>query len=404
MILGFYYKNGLLFFFCLQGLIFAYLLVRKGIKHDNAPSKWLSLFVFLCSLYLMPWMFGHANWYAKDGFRDFLFFAPLHQLFLLGPVIYAYTRALLNPNFSLKGQEWWHFAPAIAYGLYSLVVFITDVFILDQYWFYADGRDKDLAPWYQICGLISMVTYAGLSVRYYFRYRRLAVQELSYADSVRFSWIKRYLIVFLFVLLLRLSFLIILPEWGSFGLKFWYYLCFAILTYYIALEGYTNTVESLVPVRDSGLDFHAGSRSPVNATEHLVSPPVKEDSSVKLARVTTQKQALEQLMQEQALYRNPTLTLTEVAQALGTHSRQVSRLINQGFAMNFNDYVNQYRVAAVKDSFQRGEQTERTLLGIALDCGFNSKTTFNRVFKKVTGQTPLKYLNTLDARKSNIES
>ena len=60
--------------------------------------------------------------------------------------------------------------------------------------------------------------------------------------------------------------------------------------------------------------------------------------------------------------------------------------------MNFNDFVNKYRVEEVKKAFDNGDHKKSTLLGIAFDCGFNSKATFNRAFKKNTGLSPKDYL------------
>jgi len=63
--------------------------------------------------------------------------------------------------------------------------------------------------------------------------------------------------------------------------------------------------------------------------------------------------------------------------------------------MNFNDCINKYRIEAIKNSFINGEHKKSTLLGIAFDCGFNSKATFNRAFKKNTGKTPKEFIETL---------
>ncbi|UFH57776.1 AraC family transcriptional regulator [Spirosoma sp. KNUC1025] len=73
-------------------------------------------------------------------------------------------------------------------------------------------------------------------------------------------------------------------------------------------------------------------------------------------------------------------------------TRRVSQIINQGFGMNFNDFVNLYRIKAVIAQIQSGNHTMYTLLGIAYECGFNSKSTFNRAFKKRTGLAPRDYL------------
>ena len=74
--------------------------------------------------------------------------------------------------------------------------------------------------------------------------------------------------------------------------------------------------------------------------------------------------------------------LTDVAKKLKTNASVISRTINQGFQMNFNDCINNYCIEAVKSRFTNEEHKKSTLLGIAYDCGFNSKAIFNRAFKK----------------------
>lgn len=403
---SFYYKSAFLFFFFTQGLIFTFLILKKGIAHRNLAAKYLSLFVFLGSLYLCPWMLGHEGWYAHDGYREFLFFMPFHQVFLMGPVIFFYTKSLLTPDFRISKQELLHFAPGLLYLVYSLIVFVTDQLILDEYYFYADGRDKDLSPWYQISGLASMILYTVLSIRYYNGYRHRIFQELSYADTVLFKWIKRYLIALLIILSLRIFFMVLYPEWGSFGKKWLYYLIFAFLLYYIALSGYNYLIEvvSHTQIRN----FGNGNRPP-----HPLE--LKEDPSIQIIKVEKEtktedtqlemwKPKILKLVVEDQAFQNPTLTLHDLATALDTTSKQISYVINQGFDMNFNDFINHYRVEAVKKQFEEGAYLQYTVLSIALNCGFNSKTTFNRVFKRNTSLTPQQYLTQLNKKASGSEN
>jgi AraC-like DNA-binding protein len=107
------------------------------------------------------------------------------------------------------------------------------------------------------------------------------------------------------------------------------------------------------------------------------------------------KSKIETLIQAEKLYQNPELTLTDLAKKLETTASVISKTINQGFQMNFNDCINNYRIKAVKKSFADGEDKKSTLLGIAFDSGFNSKATFNRAFKKNTGKTPKEFIETL---------
>ena len=96
--------------------------------------------MFLCAMYIAPYMLGYAGWYSKKITSEILFFIPFMQVLLIGPVIYFYTKSLLNPSFKISKKEWYHLIPAIAYLIYSLIIFITDKLILDEFYFYADGN------------------------------------------------------------------------------------------------------------------------------------------------------------------------------------------------------------------------------------------------------------------------
>lgn len=385
------FQTACLLFCFVQGLLFAGLLLARGREYGHQPSYWLSLFLLLCSCYIVPFMLGYSGWYSMDGYREFLFFVPFQQFFLIGPVIYCYTRSLLDADFRLQGTDWLHFLPGGLYLLYSVVIFVVDVFVLEgDFYFYADGRDKDLAPWYQVTGLLAMLLYSALSLRQYNRYRKRIFEELSYADTVVFSWVKQYLIALLIILSLRVTFLILLPNFGSFGKWFWYYLGFAVLYSFIGLAGYTNVVKSLAPL-------HWRRQRPA-AVKKTAEP---EPKAVEAAELNDWKPQILALMEEERLYENPTLTLNDFADRLGITSKQVSGIINQGFGQNFNDFVNSYRVAAVKERFALGDQDQYTILSIALACGFNSKTTFNRVFKRVTARTPVQYLAQMSREKGS---
>lgn len=383
MLFDFGTKSSILLIFFVQGIIFSFLLFKKGIQNENRSSKWLSIFIFLCTMYIAPFMLGYASWYSQKVYRDILFFVPFQQLFLIGPILYFFTQSLLNKSFELTKRDWIHFIPAIAYLIYSLVIVITDKLILSEYYFYADGRDKDLAPWYQMMGLVSMVFYLIISLKYYYRYKRIAFDAVSFANSILFKWLKHFFIAFLLILILRVVFFILNPEWGEFGSKFWYYLCFSILFYFIALNGYFNTIKTSLHINELQIDLQSRSQNDVKPVETTI-PNLDE-----------WKSKIERLMQSERLYKNPSLTLSDIASALDTQPKTISRIVNQGFSMNFNDFINHYRIEAVIEQLKSGEQKTKTFLGIALDCGFNSKATFNRAFKKNTSVSPKQFLDKL---------
>jgi AraC-like DNA-binding protein len=85
------------------------------------------------------------------------------------------------------------------------------------------------------------------------------------------------------------------------------------------------------------------------------------------------------------------LTLSVLAERIGLNASQLSYLVNNGFQQNFNDFVNTYRVEEVKRKLNLPDYQHLSLLGVAFESGFNSKATFNRAFKKLTGNAPSQY-------------
>lgn len=387
---GFGFKSSTLLIFFVHGIIFTLLLLYKGFRNEHKSSFWLAGFIFLCTMYITPFMLGYAGWYGIDGQREVLFFVPFQQLFLLPPILYFYVKSSLNPSFKFQKKDWLHFIPAIVYGVYSLIVWITDTIILDEFYFYADGRDKDFTLWYQVAGFIMLLGYLIASLQRYKQYKKNTYETVSFADAILHVWIQRFLVAFIGLLIIRALFFIINPEWDNFGRKYWYYLAFSILFYYIALSGYVHSIKinlHFLPKLDANFsaDFLAEAHQKEAST-------TSEEEDFTEADIEMQQQ-LTHLMENERLYTNPSLTLFDVASTLNTHPKKVSNIINKGFKMNFNDFVNAYRVEEVIKKVNSDENNIKTLLGIALDSGFNSKSTFNRAFKKQTQQTPKEYFS-----------
>jgi len=95
------------------------------------------------------------------------------------------------------------------------------------------------------------------------------------------------------------------------------------------------------------------------------------------------------------LYEDAELTLTSLAVKLNIHPHDLSRIINVGMEKNFSDFINEFRVRETARKMQDPAHDRLTLLGIAYESGFNSQRTFNRVFKEMTGKTPVEYKNSL---------
>ena len=103
------------------------------------------------------------------------------------------------------------------------------------------------------------------------------------------------------------------------------------------------------------------------------------------------KSKLNRLMQEQKPFRDPEMNLIKLAEMMNLTPHQLSYLINHGFNENFFQYVNKFRVEMAKEMIAQGNMNNYSMLGIAFESGFNSKTAFNSTFKKITNQTPSEY-------------
>ena len=101
-----------------------------------------------------------------------------------------------------------------------------------------------------------------------------------------------------------------------------------------------------------------------------------------------------ELMNNENPYLNPKLTLTELAESLKISPNHLSQIINQNEQVNFHDFVNKYRVEEFIQKVQNNKSY--SLLAHALDSGFNSKSTFNSVFKKLKSVTPSQYIADLE--------
>ncbi len=103
------------------------------------------------------------------------------------------------------------------------------------------------------------------------------------------------------------------------------------------------------------------------------------------------KQQLERLMQQEAPYLDPALSLRDLAKRMDIPSNHLSQLLNEGFDKNFSEFINSYRLETFKAKVADPKQRHLTILALAYDSGFNSKTVFNTFFKKMMGKTPKAY-------------
>lgn len=388
----FNFRSGWLLVFFFQGLVYAFLFARRFQQNKAASDGWMAFFLFLAILFICPWMLGHAGWYNGETClecRNFLFYMPTQHSLWMGPVIYFYLQSLLDPAFRFRPKMSWHLVPGALYVLWSAGVAITDRLVLGRYFLMDGENDPDFQVWYITLGLVSMVFYLVLCLRYYMNYRKFIVQELSFADNLQFKWVRNFLLACLvyFVSSLLMGVLVVFNINVEYAAVWWYYLLFGVVFYYIAVSGYAHSIEQR---KNFALDFSRVEEAPATEPHSSTLAP---DTISEPDLPPIWKEKLLQAMEKDKLYRDPELTLTDLAKQLGTNPSLLSKVINRNFQVNFNDFVNRYRVQEVKQQLEKGAAAQLTVMSLAYDAGFNSKATFNRAFKKHTGQNPSEVQN-----------
>ncbi len=178
-----------------------------------------------------------------------------------------------------------------------------------------------------------------------------------------------------------------------------YYILFLMMLYYFT----AHIFQCNLSIFESRYDSHKPFITDQNTNTALLTDTATEKqgtvTSVEEFRFNCElfrlRDKMEQLMKEEKLYQEPELTLSDLAKKLHTNSCVLSRVINQCFMLNFNDYINKYRVQDVMAKMNDPKFSNQTLLSIAFDAGFNSKSTFNRAFLKFKGITPRSYYQAL---------
>lgn len=122
-----------------------------------------------------------------------------------------------------------------------------------------------------------------------------------------------------------------------------------------------------------------------------------EKTRLKEEEIPGMKKKLLDYLEESKPYLNSNLTIGELADAIEVPAYQLSQLVNDQIGKTFFELINSYRVKEVKLRFFEPQYKNLTLLGIAMECGFNSKASFNRIFKQLTSQTPTEYIKTKKA-------
>lgn len=349
-----------------QGIFVSLLLF---IYPRNASANiFLGLLLLSFSLWLCDTFFRLALVYQQDPNYYFL---PIYYSFAFGPLLYFYTLALTSQQFRFKSIYLVHFIPSFFQG--TLYLFLQLQSYDFRYWFWFEVHRPYTYNFEFNFSLLSLFIYtlwAIFRVRDYQIWLKNNYSELS---KINLNWLK---LVQVLIAVLCLVWLI------DVSLREFF-------------EIYLNQNFSALAMGLAILILAGGGLSQ-NNLNHVGIQSQASSSNKKSKEISLNPALLRKIkstMQNQAYFLDPDLSLDTFAKEIQEPARNVSYHINHGLGISFVDFVNDFRVKKVQAHLQNQDLKHMTLLGIALESGFNSKSTFNRIFKKFTGKSPKEYLN-----------
>ena len=319
--------------------------------------------------------------HTLDLWDSFLAYFPLAIDLSIPPLIYIYTLSLTVYGFRLRRKHLLHFIPFIVFQVYSVVVYIKVLGLIEL-------SNKDLLVDVLLYDsikqiedylmLISVVCYIYLSITKLATYRDWLNSEISNASFTGYSWLRKFLVAsIILAALLTLNFVL---DWffdfNENRFIHWkiFYILLSINIYYLGITGYRQP-----RLRISGYP-----------TQDIDNRRVKKMDKEKSNEIV---QLLGATLTKERIYRDPDLTLSKLARNLNVDKGRLSYVINQNFAKNFRELINDHRIEEVINRLQNEELGTISLAGLAYECGFNSESTFYRVFKKKMGMSPKEYLS-----------
>jgi len=390
----------LLLFASAQGFFLTVLILHK---HGRLlANRFLIALLFLYSANLLHLALDQAG-YSSTHPR--LLMAAIGVGFLAGPLHYLYAKYLTGSEQRFLHRDWWHFLPFL---IYEVVVAIF--FRPSEGGPLPAGSEVELDTWislyfpYHSLLISQFATYLVLTLRLLRRHARQARQVFSSLDRIRLDWLRNITyMVMAFLVVYAVEFALTLANHrieGYFGLTS------LLMAIYIYALGYLAFFKSEVftwPAPQQPLPERPAAATVGEEAGGVVDGVVDDGtdggsdegsdqkygkSGLSEERARRYQKQLLAVMQDQEPYIDAGLTLNQLAELVGVSPHNLSEVINGQLGQNFFDFVNAYRIERVKRDLVDPKQSHLTILALALDAGFNSKSSFNSIFKKHVGATP----------------
>lgn len=395
-----------------QAIFVSSLLIIRNNQIARQCDRLLAFFLLAISATMSEHIAGWLGLYEGQQ----LTFFPFGETFLFAPLAYLYVKSITNTEYKWNNKEWVHFLPAAIYFLVHFFVWAHPVLekqrIMDLLFKYKWGELQG----YGNAFVFSLYLYK--IIRHYRAYLQWLPTEYSNIEKLKLNWIRNFIILLCIYYVVFLGFSIAgLIQWYDYDIGFWQYFMLATIIYYTSAAGY-GYVQKYRVAFDMGKVMQQAKASTMSQDDQGNSKPEEAellkaiatklpepltventDESISALPTNNEFAALKQIilahLQKNKPYLDPELSLGQLAHQVEKPPYIVTQVIKTTMGKNFNDLINGYRVDAVIEKLKNGEQKNQTLLGIAYDCGFNSKATFNRAFKKVQNISPKEFIETL---------
>ena len=375
-----------------QGFLLSFLIFQKHRK--LYANRFLSLFMFLYSLILVQMLLNDLGYGEKIPHILLVF---LGFPFLIGPLHFLYAKSLINFSAKMKKNDWLHFLPFLVVELY----FLSYLFKTDQQIqaLFNKQQVNDVSTlfiihnWLIIIQGMIYLIYTIIIINKYFKNIK---NIFSTIEKIKLNWLKiiTYMVIFVlsFFMIENVLLLFDIELSDKFNLTS---LLYAILIYVLGYIGFSKseifaTPELAVSMRQLSKYDYSSTESKPNGE------PKYEKSGLGQQKAKQYLDSLLKLMEEKKPFRNSELTLNQLADLLSISPHNLSEVLNTQLSQNFFDFINHYRIEQAKKDLIDPKKQNLKILSIAFDAGFNSKTSFNTIFKKHTDLTPSEYRSNSD--------
>jgi len=356
-----------------QFLFFVFFLIsyKKGRRLSN---QLLAVFLFSKALCYLDGLLFHFRPAVVEWSPHVFFIGESFEL-LLGPSLYFYIKSLAYSDFKLEKRQWVHLIPFVVHFIFMVSIFhIHSVGVKRELLANPDFVYFKNVAFSMILIYIHFLAYSIASLFVLSNYRSKLKNLYSTIDPIQLSWLRFIAIGFIIIWVSGLINLLMQINGYSILIPWSFIICGIFL--------FANII------------VFKGLRQPE------IFSGIKETSEKQRYRKTALPQhemdrylkKIKQYMGTEKPYLSPSLTLHELAQKLSLPPHCISQVINRCLNQNFYIFVNSYRIEESKRMLEETTERKKTVLEILYETGFNSKSTFNHVFKKQTGMTPTQYI------------